>query len=78
VFSESLTDGHVNGEGMRIFAVIFGLVILFTGMPAWKAEALISTSHYQQLQRGSTPRQCPKNYRWDAQTAKCRRLPSSN
>jgi hypothetical protein len=59
---------------MRIFVVIFGLAIVFAAVPAWKAEALISTSHYQQLQRGSTPRQCPKNYLWDAQAAKCRRL----
>ena len=59
---------------MRIFIVIFGLAVLFAAMPAWKAEALISTSQYVQLQRAGTPRQCPTNYLWDAQTAKCRRL----
>jgi hypothetical protein len=60
---------------MRIFIVIFGLAVLFAATPAWKAKALISTSQYQQLPRTTgTPRQCPKNYLWDAQTAKCRRL----
>jgi len=59
---------------MRIFVVIFGLVALFAAMSAWKATALISTSQYVQMQRAGTPRQCPKNYLWDAQAAKCRRL----
>jgi hypothetical protein len=59
---------------MRIFVVILGLAVLLAATPAWKAEALISTSQYQQLPRTGTPRQCPKNYLWDAQAAKCRRL----
>jgi hypothetical protein len=59
---------------MRIFIVIFGLAVLFAAIPAWKAEALISTSHYQQLHRAGTPRQCPTNYRWDAHAALCRRI----
>jgi hypothetical protein len=57
---------------MRIFMMIVCWTILFTGAPAWKADALVG--YYRQFHRSPPPKKCPNGFRWDPHTSVCRRI----